>query len=105
MAEIRASYRRTFQVRPYETETVELSVLDEVEQIDVASGTTAEKLAAAAGDYHAALAEVGDTVVLDRMARAPQVKIDAPRVDKDPWAPIIDRKTGKEWRPESGGAP
>ena len=92
MAEIRASYRRTVQVRPYETETVELSVLDEVEQIDEASGTTAEKLAAAAGDYHAALAEVGDAVVLDRMARAPQQ-----RPDERTSSSGLNDRTGDPW--------
>jgi len=97
MAEIKATYRRTFQLRAYESEVVELSVTDEVP-----AGVDTADLA---GRLHAQLAEVGDAVVLDRMARAPQAKIDAPRVDKDPWAPIIDRKTGKEWRPESGGAP
>ena len=30
MIEIHASYKRTFQIKPYETETVELSITDEI---------------------------------------------------------------------------
>lgn len=31
MAEIRVAYRRTWQVKPYETETIELGITDTVE--------------------------------------------------------------------------
>ena len=87
MAEIRAGYRRVFQVRPYETETVELSIVDEVEVLD-APGTVAEKLAVTVRDLHAALAEVGDAVVLDRMGRAPKTPPDVQTLVSggDPWA-------------------
>ena len=96
MAEIRAGYRRVFQVRPYETETVELSVMDDVVVLDGPPGTVAEKLAAAVRDLHAALAEVGDAVVLDRMGRAPKTPPDtrglgdsSVRDARDPWAPVV----------------
>ena len=84
MPEIRAGYRRTFQVRPYETETVELSVTDEV-----AAGLDVAKLA---GVLHSQLAEVGDAVVLDRMGRAPQQRHD----ERTPSSGLNDR-TGDPW--------
>ncbi len=88
MGEVRALYRRVFQVRPYETETVELSVQDEA-----AAGPLVEEVR----DLYAALAEVGDDIVVARMARAPKLQTDpeptgmAPGPGKhrplpDPWA-------------------
>ena len=97
MAEIRAVYKRSFQVRPYETETVELSVTDE---IDDASATIAGvqlrtvTLAALVRNLHGDLAEVGDKVVLERMLHAPEKPSGAQRVldamtgtlPPDPWS-------------------
>ena len=85
MAEIRASYRRTFQVRPYETDTVELSVADEVPD-----GITNK--ADLVGRLHAQLAEVGDAVGLDRMVRAPQQ-----RPDERTSSSGLNDRTGDPW--------
>jgi len=96
MAEIHASYRRTFQVKPYETETIELSITDEVADVDQRGRGAvgrAEGLADLVKDMHMCLADVGDRVVLERMAAAPQVPVKTPSSGiiplpgSDPWAP------------------
>ena len=99
MAEITASYRRVFQVRPYETETVELSVTDEVRNDDLPDWADPDHvrthaLALLAQNLHDALAEIGDAVVLKRMESAPEKPSGAQRVlnamtgtpPPDPWA-------------------
>lgn len=62
--EVRATYRRAFQVAPYETETVELSVMDEIPDgenpVEVVRG------------LYEHLAKVGDEVIVERMTSAPQ---------------------------------
>lgn len=94
MATISATYKRTFKVRDYEAETVELHVSDDVEEVDgKGRGQTgrAEWLASAARELHLSLADVGDRVVVERMASAPQrparpsstVVVDT---TKDPWS-------------------
>lgn len=87
--EVRAAYRRTFQVRPYETETVELSITDEL--LDRATMTDRE-LAEVVGQLHRALAEVGDQVVVARMESAPQSSPD-PSTIRTGYRPGVTRLT------------
>lgn len=73
MTEIHASYKRIFQIRPYETETIELSVTDEVSLTPASPNASPSRnrpptLAAMARDLHAALAKIGDEVLAERIA-------------------------------------
>ena len=72
MTEIHASYRRTFQVKPYETEVVELSVTDDIAPDLGGSAISAKRLANLVQALYAALALVGDQVVTERMHAAPR---------------------------------
>lgn len=86
MREVRATYRRTFQVVPYETETVELSVADESPD-----GENPVEVVRGLYEY---LAKVGDEVVVERMTSAPQQSTKTPSIrtgyvpgkNTDPWA-------------------
>lgn len=76
MATIRAAYRRVFQVVPYETETVELSVEDVYREADTPLPDDSKRryaaLATAAAELFEALASIGDQVVVERMSGAPR---------------------------------
>ena len=87
MAEITAHYRRVIQIRPYETETIELGITDTVE-----GKLTAEALAGCVLGLHQELAKVGDAIVLERLDRAPRTtvaeraqRIAASGAGVDPW--------------------
>ena len=80
MPEIRAAYRRTFQVKPYETETVELSVGADAQAVNPSD------LAGKARALYEALAEVGDAVVLDRIGKSPRSRPSSTPAAKDPWS-------------------
>ena len=84
MAEIRAIYKRTFQVKSYESETVELSITDTVpdEALPESGYARQAVLAKLAQSLHADLAVAGDGIILSRMENAPK----APLVPKDPFA-------------------
>lgn len=62
MATIRASWKRTVQVKPYESETLELSV----EQDGVEYET--ERLIMAVQDMDRTLAAAGDALIMERLA-------------------------------------
>lgn len=75
MAEIRAEYRRTWQVKPYETETITLSITDTMWMPETSKKTSAEDLVdrsdglrAAVALYYKQLAEIGDKLLEERLA-------------------------------------
>lgn len=80
--EARAVYRRTFQVKPYESETIELSVADEIPD--------GVNLIEAVKVLYAELALAADAVVIERMDSAPERPVDARSLSesrgRDPWA-------------------
>ena len=77
MAEVRASYKRTFQVKSYESETVELTITDAVGDVDLPSERDGrdQVLVALARNLYAELAVVADGIVVSRMENAPKAPI------------------------------
>jgi hypothetical protein len=68
MATIRASWKRTVQVKPYESETLELAVEQDVD-ITVGGNSldTADTLVKATAQLDRMLAGAGDALVLERL--------------------------------------
>lgn len=95
MAQITAHYRRVFQVRPYETETIELGLVDEVPETQLPPAKEpvrrAAKLAEMAKDLHVCLAEMGDQVLINRLVDA--AKVEASRKGQ-PTAAQVSRPVG-----------
>jgi hypothetical protein len=67
VAEIHAEYRRVFQVKPYETETITLSITDEVRLESKDSGERSKAFSAATAVYYKQLAEIGDKLMEERL--------------------------------------
>lgn len=75
MSKISARYQRTFQVKPYESETITLYVEEDLHLKPVKGeqkefDARVKQLALAAAALHKKLAEVGDVVMAERV-RAP----------------------------------
>lgn len=70
MAEIKVLWRRTWQIKPYETETIELGLTDTFSP----QGATAEARGAHVGTVQRALlaqlTQVGDAIMAERLAAA-----------------------------------
>jgi hypothetical protein len=67
MPEIHVQYRRVWQVKPYETESVELSVTDTVEVEPAKPAPRAALLSTLAGVYYRQLAEMGEALMGERL--------------------------------------
>lgn len=68
MPEIHVQYRRTWQVKPYESESVELSITDTVEVEPTKPASRAPLLSTLAGVYYRQLAEMGEALMGERLA-------------------------------------
>lgn len=67
MATIRASWKRTVQVKPYESETLELSVEQNVDGDGPRDDADAKVLVRLAQDLDRTLAAAGDALILERL--------------------------------------
>ena len=90
MPTIHASYKRTFQIKAYEPETVSLSITDDVTCLadDAPFGERRDTLVRLAAELHDALAVVGDQLVIARMRQvtAPTPLVREHEVSRDdPW--------------------
>lgn len=102
MAMIRAAYKRTFQMQPYETQVVELAIEEEVEFDGRAGTARAQQQAAYSAALYKQLEEVGDAVMADAFAKPDprQQTSDKPRVEgrgerpttPRPRVPILGRR-------------
>lgn len=96
MATIRAAWKRTVQIKPYENETLELAV----EQTDILSTVTATRLTEAAQDLNRMLAAAGDALILERLQqRTPEPETEPKGVDFAAARQRVRKPEGREALP------
>lgn len=67
MAEIRVTWRRTWQVKPYETETIELGMTDTLTLTGKTATERGRQVGAAEKVLLDQLTEVGDRIMAERL--------------------------------------